>query len=118
MTTSSIQKKTIFEIDLKREVNSNTLPLIGFAGDSQRLWLTSSEVEVMEGLQRELQAKEESVEALRARVVGLEKEVTNRERQMDMMRQSLRILSNDKPGQTPRRSHSRSLYWRKSRARK
>lgn len=49
---------------------------------------------MMERLKRELKAKEETVETLRAKVTAMERDVERREREIDIVRQSLKILSN------------------------
>lgn len=48
----------------------------------------------MERLQRELKAKDETVEALRAQISAMEDMGAKREREVDILRQSLRIMSN------------------------
>lgn len=53
-----------------------------------------AEDDVMERLQRELKAKEETVEALRAQISAMENVGAKREREVDILRQSLRIMSN------------------------
>ncbi|KAK1266993.1 hypothetical protein QJS04_geneDACA000060 [Acorus gramineus] len=50
----------------------------------------------IEGLRGELKVKEDMVEELRSKVVAMEKEKAKKEREVDILRQSLRILSNAK----------------------
>ncbi|KAJ0966552.1 hypothetical protein J5N97_023469 [Dioscorea zingiberensis] len=51
---------------------------------------------MVEGLQRELKVKEEMVEGLRRSLAAMEMESMKKEREIDILRQSLRILSNAK----------------------
>lgn len=60
---------------------------------------------MIEGLRRELKAKEETVEALRLHLATMEKEGAKREREIDILRQSLRILNSTKRNGT--RKHLR-----------
>lgn len=53
---------------------------------------------MIEPLEREAKAKEEIVERLRSRVDKMEEEARKRDREIDILRQSLRILSNKKRG--------------------
>lgn len=46
-----------------------------------------------QGLIRELKAKDEALEALRAKLASMEKERERKEREIDILRQSLRILT-------------------------
>lgn len=50
----------------------------------------------IEQLQGELKAKEDAMETLRSRVEAMEQEASKRDREMDILKQSLRILSNDR----------------------
>ncbi|XXG90696.1 hypothetical protein AAC387_Pa12g2401 [Persea americana] len=61
----------------------------------ERLWWGAEE-DVMEGLQRELSTKEEIIQELRAQIKAMEAAGANREKEVDMLRQSLRIVSNPK----------------------
>ncbi|XP_072995013.1 uncharacterized protein [Typha latifolia] len=51
---------------------------------------------VIEGLQRELQTKEEMVESQRWKIAAMEKEGAKKDREIDILKQSLRILSSTK----------------------
>ncbi|KAG1361463.1 golgin subfamily A member 6-like protein 6 [Cocos nucifera] len=51
---------------------------------------------MIEELHRELKAKEETLETLRSRISAMEQEGTKRDREIDILRQSLRILGNTK----------------------
>lgn len=57
----------------------------------------------VEKLQRKLKAREERVADLRSRLVMKEKEAVEKQREVDIIRQSLRIMSDKKQAQT---SHS------------
>ncbi|KAE8698078.1 NADP-dependent alkenal double bond reductase P1-like [Hibiscus syriacus] len=50
------------------------------------------EEETIEEMKKELKIKEETIEALRARIASMEKEGFKRKREMDILKQSLRIL--------------------------
>ncbi|RWV93616.1 hypothetical protein GW17_00043918 [Ensete ventricosum] len=63
----------------------------------QRFYL-EAEQGMNERLERETTAKEETVERLRSRVDKMEEEARKRDREIDILRQSLRILSNKKRG--------------------
>ncbi|XP_038721365.1 uncharacterized protein LOC120013584 isoform X2 [Tripterygium wilfordii] len=54
-----------------------------------------------EEMKRELKAKEAAVEALKARLASMEKEEYKRAREVDILRQSLRIVSHKKISQLP-----------------
>lgn len=49
---------------------------------------------MIQKLKEELKAKEETVEALQAQISAMEDVVAKREREVDILRQSLRIMSN------------------------
>ncbi|XP_010263975.1 PREDICTED: centrosomal protein of 290 kDa-like isoform X2 [Nelumbo nucifera] len=57
---------------------------------------TGGEANMMEELKRELKAKEEVIQALKAKMAAMDKEGVKREREVDILRQSLRIMSNAK----------------------
>ena len=64
----------------------------------------------MEDLHRELKAKEETIEVLKARLASMEKDEVQREREVDILRQSLRIISNKKETKHSTKHFSRSLH--------
>lgn len=51
---------------------------------------------MIERLQRELKDKEDTMEMLKLRVEAMEQEASKRDREIDILKQSLRILSNKK----------------------
>ncbi|XP_074562741.1 uncharacterized protein LOC141819299 [Curcuma longa] len=55
-----------------------------------------SERDMIERLQRELKDKEDTMEMLKLRVEAMEQEASKRDREIDILKQSLRILSNKK----------------------
>ncbi|KAB1219392.1 hypothetical protein CJ030_MR3G001125 [Morella rubra] len=61
-------------------------------GDIGHYWRAEEE-EMIEVLQGELQAKEETIKALNARLASMEREEYKKEREIDILRQSLRIMS-------------------------
>ncbi|CAL9071621.1 unnamed protein product [Musa textilis] len=72
--------------------------LIQRTRQGERLYLGDEEGGTIERLQKEVKAKEETAETLRSRVGEMEKEACKRDREIDILRQSLRILSNKKRG--------------------
>ncbi|KAK8518514.1 hypothetical protein V6N13_027982 [Hibiscus sabdariffa] len=56
------------------------------------IYWKAEEEEMMEEMKKELKMKEETIEALRARIASMEKEGFERKREMDILKQSLRIL--------------------------
>lgn len=73
------------------------------------LWWGAEEENMMAGLQKELKDKEDTVETLKAQISAMENEEAKREREVDILRQSLRIMSNSKRGNV-KKSLSRSLH--------
>lgn len=67
---------------------------LGFAGDG--LYWRAEEEEMIEELKMEVKAKEGCIEELKARIVFVENEEYNRAREIDILRQSLRIMSSRK----------------------
>lgn len=63
------------------------------AGEGRLCWRPEEE-EVVEELKRELRAKEETIEALKSHLASLEQDKHKSERETDILRQSLRIMSN------------------------
>ncbi|XP_058094938.1 uncharacterized protein LOC131240622 [Magnolia sinica] len=83
--------------------------LIRTTAQGERLWWGAEEEDMMEALQRELKAKEEMVKGQQARLSALEKEGAKREREVDILRQSLRIMSNTKKAQIAKKNLPQSL---------
>ncbi|GMP55807.1 hypothetical protein CsSME_00020517 [Camellia sinensis var. sinensis] len=67
--------------------------LIQRTHQGERLYWREEEEDLMEKLQRELKIKEETIELLKARLALMEQEESNREREVDILRQSLKIMS-------------------------
>lgn len=66
-----------------------------FTGDG--LYWKAEEKDIqIENLKRELQEKEESIKALKAQLVSVEKERYKKEREFDLLKQSLRIMNGKK----------------------
>lgn len=59
----------------------------------ERLYQEEKE-DIMEALRMELKDKEETIEVLKARIATMEEEGVKKEREVDILRQSLRIMSN------------------------
>lgn len=66
-----------------------------FLGDG--LYWRAEEEEMIEELRMEVKAKEETIEELKARLASTEREEYKRAREVDILRQSLRIVSSSKP---------------------
>ncbi|XP_073128721.1 uncharacterized protein [Henckelia pumila] len=70
-------------------------------------WKTEEEDMLME-LKKELGSKQEKIEILQAKLISMEDQELRREREMDILRQSLRIMSHKKrAATTSARGHSR-----------
>ena len=71
----------------------------------------AEEEDLMEDLQREIKAKDETIEVLKAQLTSMEDEGYRSKREVDILRQSLRIMSsNSKGANSPARiknSHSK-----------
>ena len=66
-----------------------------FTGDG--LYWKAEEKDIqMENLKRELQDKEEIIKALKAQLASMEQEKYKKEREFDLLRQSLRIMNGKK----------------------
>lgn len=64
-------------------------------------WRAEEEDIILEELQQELRAKEETIENLQTRLASMEQEKSKREREIDILRQSLKIMSHKKKPSTP-----------------
>ncbi|XP_034684910.1 ribonuclease Y isoform X1 [Vitis riparia] len=84
--------------------------LIQRTDQGERLNWKAEEEDSIEDLHRELKAKEETIEVLKARLASMEKEEVQREREVDILRQSLRIISNKKETKHSTKHFSRSLH--------
>ena len=71
------------------------MPQCSAAGDVQ--YWRAEEEDTIEELQRELLAKEETIKALKEQLASIEHEEYKKEREIDILRQSLRIMSSKKP---------------------
>ncbi|XP_008778714.1 golgin subfamily A member 6-like protein 6 [Phoenix dactylifera] len=69
--------------------------LIQRTRQGERFWWGVEEG-MIEGLHQELKTKEETLQTLRSRIAAMEKEGIKRDREIDILRQSMRILSNTK----------------------
>uniref|UniRef100_A0A1D1XE00 Chaperone protein dnaK n=2 Tax=Anthurium amnicola TaxID=1678845 RepID=A0A1D1XE00_9ARAE len=99
----AVEKWKQLYLAIKAELDA----LILRTNQGERLcWM--AEEEVIERLQGELKAKEEMVEALRSHLAAMEMEGTKRDREIDILRQSLRILSSKKRNRS-RKTFVRSL---------
>lgn len=72
------------------------------AGEGLLCWRPEEE-EMVEELKRELRAKEETIEALKSHLASLEQDKHKSEREADILRQSLRIMSNKNGAHTTTR---------------
>ncbi|XP_062108995.1 uncharacterized protein LOC133819705 [Humulus lupulus] len=60
------------------------------------LYWRAEEEDMAEELKRELQAKEETINELKSKLVSMEQEMYKRDREVDILRQSLRIMTSKK----------------------
>ncbi|XVE81500.1 hypothetical protein DITRI_Ditri15bG0069500 [Diplodiscus trichospermus] len=60
------------------------------------LYWKAEEEEMIEELKKEVKSKEETIQALKTQLASMEREGYERERELDILRQSLRILGNKK----------------------
>ncbi|PSS00225.1 hypothetical protein CEY00_Acc24194 [Actinidia chinensis var. chinensis] len=70
--------------------------LIRRTHQGERLYWRAEEEDLVEELQQELKTKEEAIEILKARLASMEQEQSKREREVDIVRQSLKIISHNK----------------------
>ncbi|KAK2643824.1 hypothetical protein Ddye_019019 [Dipteronia dyeriana] len=77
----------------------------------------AEEEETIRELRMEVKDKEESMEALRAQLASTEQEVYRRERDIDILRQSLKITSCNKKPSRAAKTFSATLHWSKKHTR-
>lgn len=65
-----------------------------FAGEVQ--YWRAEEEDMIEELQKEVAGKEKTIKALKAQLASIEHEDYKKEREIDILRQSLRIMSSKK----------------------
>ena len=82
-----------------------SLPLCAEGG----LYWRAEEEDIAEELKRELQAKEETIKELKSRLASMEQEMYKRDREADILRQSLRIMSSKKVIQTNKNLPKKTL---------
>uniref|UniRef100_A0A5B7BHP3 Uncharacterized protein n=1 Tax=Davidia involucrata TaxID=16924 RepID=A0A5B7BHP3_DAVIN len=69
--------------------------LIERTHQGERLYWRAEEEDLIDELHKEMKAKEETIELLEGRLASMEQEGSKREREVDILRQSLRIMSHD-----------------------
>lgn len=76
-------------------------------------WKAEEEEDIAEELKAELQGKEETIKALESRLGSMENELYKKEREVDILRQSLKIMSSKKVMQEsktmPKNTHPTKL---------
>lgn len=77
------------------------------------LWRAEEE-ELMEELQMELKAKDETIQVLKAQIASMEDEEYKKKREMDILRQSWRIMSSNGTSSPTSVVKSRSIHLTKS----
>ncbi|XP_077226970.1 uncharacterized protein LOC143860284 [Tasmannia lanceolata] len=77
-------------------IKGQLVDLINRTHQGDRLWWGPEDEVNMEGLQRELKSREETVEALKEQLLAMVEEGGKREREVDILRQSLRIMISNK----------------------
>lgn len=60
------------------------------------LYWRAEEEDMAEELKREVQGKEETIKELKSRLASMEQELSNKDREVDILRQSLRIMTSRK----------------------
>lgn len=70
--------------------------MLPFLFVGERLNGSQEEEDLIEELREELKVKEETIEVLKAGLAEAKQEETKKEREVDILRQSLRIMSNKK----------------------
>ncbi|XP_077210382.1 uncharacterized protein LOC143845861 [Tasmannia lanceolata] len=88
----TVEKWKRLYLAIKAELDN----LIHRTCQGERLWWGTEDEYMMEGLHKELKAKEATVVALKEQLLAMEKEGAKREREVDILRQSLRIMSSTK----------------------
>ncbi|XP_021290197.1 uncharacterized protein LOC110421064 [Herrania umbratica] len=83
--------------------------LIQRTHDGDALYWKAEEEDMIEELKKEAKNKEETIEALRTRLAAMEREDYERGREMDILRQSLRILGTNKKAAYSTSSKSTTL---------
>ncbi|XP_058201641.1 uncharacterized protein LOC131316338 isoform X2 [Rhododendron vialii] len=74
-------------------------------------WRAEEEDIVLEELQQELRAKEETIENLHTKLASMEQEKSKSEREIDILRQSLKIMSHKKkPSTSPQEPLKKLAY--------
>ena len=73
------------------------------------MYWRAEEEDIAEELKRELQAKEETIKELKSRLASMEQEMYKRDREADILRQSLRIMSSKKVIQTNKNLPKKTL---------
>ncbi|KAL1561654.1 hypothetical protein AAHA92_04331 [Salvia divinorum] len=82
--------------------------LIQRTREEERLcWKTEGDGDVMLEMKREVAAKEERIGFLEAKLAAMERQEVKREREMDILRQSLRIMSHKKRSSAAIAKHQR-----------
>ncbi|XP_073308918.1 uncharacterized protein [Primulina huaijiensis] len=74
---------------------------------TERMCWKTEEEDMLTELKKELRSKEEKIEILQAKLISIEDQESRREREMDIIRQSLRIMRHKKIATTSARGQSR-----------
>lgn len=73
------------------------------------MYWRAEEEDIAEKLNKELQIKEETIKSLNSRLASIENELNKRDREVDILRQSLKIVCNKKVLKTKKTSKN-SLF--------
>lgn len=93
----AVEKWKMLYLAIKAELD-DLIQRTAFQGG---LYWREEEEEFMEEIQKEINAKDETIVELQAQVVSMEEEEYKRKREVDILRQSLRILCSKKKVSTP-----------------
>jgi hypothetical protein len=89
-----------------------------FAAGNGLYWRAEEDIIIVEELKREMKAKEEIIAGLNSKIASMENEQYKREREIDILRQSLRIMSCKKTVLQVAKNASRDSQLVKKQARK
>ncbi|XP_074307079.1 uncharacterized protein LOC141642251 [Silene latifolia] len=105
----TVEKWKMLYLSIKNELDD----LIHKTNQGTIYWRAKEEEKVLtEEMQKELKAKEKKIEALKAEIIIMEKDEYKRKREVDILRQSLKIMSSNKNGSaaTPLKYRSKRSF--------
>ncbi|XP_021762599.1 intracellular protein transport protein USO1-like [Chenopodium quinoa] len=100
----AVEKWKMLYLAIKHELDD----LIQRTHEGTLNWRADEE-ELMEDLQRELKARDETIQVLKAQLASMEDEEYKRKREVDILRQSLRIMSTNSNNKVATSAHVKNL---------